>query len=210
MFPKNLGMIVVRSFDRRTMKPFFCLLTLLLLVSCKNTELTLINTGSDPNWLGEPHYEVLVAVLSYNPELRVMFENEMVEELKKEGINAVPSFTVMPKLASLNAATFTKFLDADPTLAVLFAQAKNVQKEQTSSTAEEPNVFSGLFGGGEWDTTFVATMETALYVNGQTDAVWWNRVRLEAQETKVKEVVERYVRNTIKAMKQGGAVSRLK
>ncbi|MFQ3225757.1 MAG: hypothetical protein ACI8Z5_002021 [Lentimonas sp.] len=193
------------------MRILFCLLSLLLLVSCKSTSLTPINTGSDPKWTGEPHYEVLVAVLLYNPELRVVFENKIVEELKQEGIDAVPSFTVMPQVSLLNAGTFARFLAADPTLAVLFAQATNVQKEQTNSTkTEEPNAFSNLFGGGEWDTTFVATMESALYVQGQTNAVWWNRVRLEAEEEKVQEIAERYVRNEIKAMKQGGAINRLK
>ncbi len=53
-------------------------------------------------------------------------------------------------------------------------------------------------------------MESALYVNGKADAVWWNRVRLEAKEKKVKNVADRYVRNEIKAMKQGGAISRLR
>ena len=192
------------------MKPFFSLLTLLLLVSCKSTSLTPINAGSDPKWSGEPHYEVLVAVLSYDPELRRIFEDEMADELDKQGINAVQSYTVMPRVASLNAATFTKFLSADPTLAVLFVQAKSVQKEQTSSNAEEPNVFTNLFGGGEWDTTFVAMMESALYVNGQTDAVWWSRVRLEAKDTKVQEVAEQFVQDSMKVMKQSGAISRLK
>jgi len=63
-------------FDQRSMKPIFCLLSLLLLVSCKSTSLTPINSGSDPKWAGEQQYEVLVAVLSYNPELRVLFENK--------------------------------------------------------------------------------------------------------------------------------------
>ncbi len=197
-------------FDQRSMKPIFCLLSLLLLVSCKSTSLTPINSGSDPKWAGEQQYEVLVAVLSYNPELRVLFENKLVEGLKEQGINAVASFTVMPQVASLNAETFTKFLDADPTLAVLFTQATSVQKEQTNSNPEGPNVFSELFGGGQWDTTFVAIMESALYVHGQTDAVWWNRVRLEAKETKVERIAEQFVRNEIKSMKQDGAIGRLK
>lgn len=192
------------------MRPLFCLLSLLLLVSCKNTALTTINIGSDPAWTGEQKYEVLVAVKSYDPQLRVKFENEMVDRLNREGINAVPSFSVMPSIASLNAETFTKFLAADPTLAVLFSQASSVQKEQSSSAPEDSNVLSDLFGGGEWKTTFVANVETALYVNGQTTAVWWNRVRLEAEEKDVEDVAERYVRNTIAAMKEGGVISRLK
>jgi len=172
--------------------------------------LTPINTGSDPTWAGKQKYEVLVAVLAYTPELRVKFENEMAEQLKKEGVNAIPSFTVMPSVTALNGETFSRFLEAGPSLAVLFVQAKDVQKQQTSSKTEEPNAFSSLFGGGEWDTTFVAMMETALYVHGQSAAVWWNRVRMEASEKKVDDVVERYVLNTVKAMKQGGAISRLK
>ncbi|MFT6058828.1 MAG: hypothetical protein ACJAU9_000546 [Lentimonas sp.] len=76
-------------------------------------------------------------------------------------------------------------------------------------------MFNNLLGGGEWETTFIARIESALYVHGQIDAVWWNRVNLEVQEKKaqakkVKDVAERYIRNEIKAMQQGGAISRLK
>ena len=53
-------------------------------------------------------------------------------------------------------------------------------------------------------------MESALYVHGQIDAVWWDRVNLEAQKKKAKDVAERYIRNEIKAMQQGGAISGLK
>jgi hypothetical protein len=77
---------------------------------------------------------------------------------------------------------------------------------------------NNLLGGGEWETTFIARIESALYVHGQIDAVWWNRVNLEVQEKKekkakkVKDVAEHYIyiRNEIKAMQQGGAINRLK
>lgn len=172
--------------------------------------MTPIDSGLDPKWAGEPQYEVLVAVLSYSPELRVLFENQLVAGLRKEGVNAVASFTVMPRVTSLNAETFTRFLEADPSLAVLFTQATSVQKEQTNSNPDGSNVFSGLLGGGQWDTTFIAIMESALYIQGQTTAVWWNRVRLEAKETKVDQVAEQFVRNAIKSMQRDGAISRLK
>jgi len=191
------------------MRSLFCLLTLLLLVS-SSTSLTPINTGSDPTWVGEEQYEVLVAIRLYNPEMRVMFENRMVVALEKQGVIAVPSFSVFPQLSSLNAQTFARFLDASPKLAVLFAQATSVNKEQTNSNQEEDSLFADLLGGGEWDTTFIARMESALYVHGEINAVWWNRVSLEAQEKKVKDVAERYIRNEIKAMQQGGAIERLK
>jgi hypothetical protein len=71
-------------------------------------------------------------------------------------------------------------------------------------------LFNNLLGGGEWETTFIARIESALYVHGQIDAVWWNRVNLEVQEKKAKNVAERYIRNEIKAMQQGGAINRLK
>lgn len=203
-------MAAAHSFDRRGMRHLFCLLTLLLLVSCKSTVLTPINAGTDPKWAGAGKYEVLVAVLAYSPEMRVLFENKLAAAIQEQGINAVPSFSVLPNVSSLNAETLTKFLSGDPTLAVYFAQEKNVSKQQSNRNEGESSRFSDLFGGGEWDTTFTAMMESALYVHGKTDAVWWNRVRLEAKDQKVQEVVERYVRNEIKAMQQGGAISRLK
>ena len=144
------------------MRTLFCLLTLLLLIGCSSTSLTPINTGSDPTWLGEEQYEVLVAIRLYNPEMRVMFENQMVDALKKQGVNAVPSFSVLPQLSSLNAQTFARFLDASPKLAVHFAQATTVNQGQTNLNQEEDSLFVDLLGGGDWDTTFIARMESAL------------------------------------------------
>lgn len=172
--------------------------------------MTPINSGSDPKWTGEQKYEVLVAMLVYTPTTRILFEDQLVAELKKEGINAVPSYSVYPNVNTLNSETFTKFLSADPTLAVFFAQAKNVSKQQSNQQAEGDSLFSNLLRGGEWDTTFTARIESALYVHGQTDAVWWDRVRLEAEEQKVLDVVQKYAGNIIVAMKQSGTISRLK
>ncbi len=192
------------------MRPLLSFLALLLLVSCNSTSLTQVNTGSDPTWMGEEQYEVLVAIRLYNPEMRAVFEQKMAEKLKEEGINAVPSYAVLPQLSSLNAQTFARFLDASPNLAVLFAQATTVSKEQTNSNTDESSLFANMLGGGQWDTTFIAGIENALYVHGRTDAVWWNRTRLEAKEKKIKDVADRFVGNEIKAMKQGGAIKRLK
>ena len=50
------------------MRPLLCFLTLLLLVSCKSTSLTPINSGSDPKWVGEEQYDLLF--------LRSFFESE--------------------------------------------------------------------------------------------------------------------------------------
>jgi hypothetical protein len=35
-----------------------------------------------------------------------MFEKQMVDALKKQGVDAVPSFSVLPQLSPLNAQTF--------------------------------------------------------------------------------------------------------
>jgi outer membrane biogenesis lipoprotein LolB len=61
---------------KRTMRSLFCPLAVLLLVACSSTSLTSINGGSDPTWMGEEQYEVLVAIRLYNRELRVMFEQK--------------------------------------------------------------------------------------------------------------------------------------
>jgi hypothetical protein len=57
---------------------------------------------------------------------------------------------------------FARFLDASPKLAVHFAQATTVNQGQTNSNQEEDSLFVDLLGGGDWDTTFIARMESAL------------------------------------------------
>ena len=113
-----------------------CLLALCSLSACKSSSLTPINSGSDPKWTGVNTYEVLVAVQAYTPETRLLFERDLAIALKKESIRAVPSYTVYPNIALLNGDTFSKFLAADPRLAVLFIQAKNVSRQQTNTNKE--------------------------------------------------------------------------
>jgi hypothetical protein len=192
------------------MRFLFFPLVLLLLVSCSSISLTPINTGSDPNWVGGKQYEVLVAIRLYDPEMRALFERKMAAALKKEGVRAVPSFSVLPQQSSLNSQVFSQFLAASPALVVYFAQATAVSKELANSNREDSNMFAELFGGGEWDTTLVARVESALYVHGQTNAVWWNRISLDAKEELAEDVADRFVSNEIAAMKLRGAIQRLR
>ena len=192
------------------MRVYFLFLALLLLVACKSTTLTSVNSGVDASWEGVEKAEVLVAMRMESPSIRALFEDEMVSALEKEGIYAVASHTVMPSIATLTSESFTAFLSGGPQLAVLFSQASVVSKHQTSSQESDSSFLDNLVGGKTWETTFVARMEDALYVHGRTNAVWWNRVKVEADEKKLYKAAEEYVANEIKLLKQSGVIELLK
>jgi hypothetical protein len=65
-------------------------------------------------------------------------------------------------------------------------------------------LFNNLLGGGEWETTFIARIESALYVHGQIDAVWWNRVNLEAQEKKAQAKKAKKAKDVVEGEKGEG------
>ena len=53
-------------------------------------------------------------------------------------------------------------------------------------------------------------MEDALYVNGRTTAVWWNRVKVDANEKEINKAAKDYAANEIKSLKKSGVLDLLK
>jgi hypothetical protein len=192
------------------MKPLFSLLALLFLVSCKSTSLSPLDTGTDLTWKGGEPYEVLVALRSYNPELRMLFEQEMTAALRKEGINAVSSYTLIQDADLLNLSNFSKLLKPRPMLTIYFVQATTVSKKETNSDPSESPIFAELLNSEDWKTTFIARMESAIYVSGQDNAVWWNVTQVKTTEQDVDEMATRFVESEMKYLKKSDMIRRLK
>ncbi|MGB0412922.1 MAG: hypothetical protein ACPGJU_00615 [Coraliomargarita sp.] len=189
------------------------LFSVLLLASCKTTKvstLTPINTGADSNWGELAQAEVLVAMQMESPSIRRLFEDEMVKTFRAQNINAVASHTVIPSIAALTKPNINSFLNSRPNRAVMFCTVSTASKRESSDAPKEKSIFDGLTDSGQWDVTFVAIMENALYVHGRPNAIWWNRVKVIADEKKLYPAAEEYVGNEIQTLINSGMLERLK
>lgn len=194
------------------MRTFLCLLAVISLTACKSTSsLESINTGVDSSWKGDQKYQVLIASRLFSAQLRELFENEMTLALRAEGVNAVPSYAILPDVAMINQETIAAIMSRGQDVALLFTEATAVNRSETSSGTEGGSVFSQLMGADStaWETKFTAMMESGLYIHGQDAAVWWKRTKLEAEETASREAATRFVKDEVKAMKKAGVIDRL-
>jgi len=77
-------------------------LIVLAVVGCAGTALT--KSWRSPDYKGQPFKKLLVVGVSEWPELRRSFEEEFVKELKAAGVNAVPSFVLLPETGQADEA----------------------------------------------------------------------------------------------------------
>lgn len=196
------------------MKCNFLLLPLfVLLVSCKSSSnLKHLHADNDANWEGEITYQVLVTAKFLNPRLREYYETEMTRALQEEEVSAVASFTVFPNLNAINTQSIQSMMRTRPNVALLFSEANTVNRSQQSADQKADSIFSKLRGGDtiDWSTRFSAIIQNSLFVGGQESAVWWNRTKLEADESDGREAIKDLVQLEIKEMKKSGVIKRLR
>jgi|GEM_PF-496036 len=194
-------------------RTLLCLLTVISLTSCKsNSSLEAINTGVDSSWSGDQQYKLLVVTRLLNPQIRELFESEMARALLAEGVSAAPSSAILPNVTSINQGTIRAIMARGQNIAILFTDAATVNRIESNSNSEESSIFSKLTRGdsADWQTKFSVVMESGLYIHGQDTAVWWNRTKLEAEETATREAATDFVKREIKMMKKAGVIKRLK
>lgn len=192
---------------------FLLIFAALFVTGCKSTaRLASINTGDDADWSGDLRYQVVVLTRLYSPQLRQLFEEEMTKALIKEGVSAIPGYTIIPNVASINQEAVQAMMAQGQDVALLFTEAATVNRTESSANTGDVSLFSKLMRGGgvDWETEFSVIFESGLYVNGQDSAVWWNRTKLEAKENQTKDAVARFVKNEIRLMKKSGVIERLK
>ena len=81
-------------------------LIVLAVVACAGTTLT--KSWRSPDYRGQPFKKLLVVGVSDWPELRRSFEEEFVKELKAAGVDAVPSFVLLPETGQADEAQLTQ------------------------------------------------------------------------------------------------------
>jgi len=153
-----------------------------LVTACSSTQLT--SVWKEPSYQARPA-KVMVIGVAKKPQLRRLFEDEFVNQLKAHGTDAIASYTVLPDDQADKAVIAAKLkeLGADSVLVTRLVDKKTV-KVDVPGTAYAPPPYYGswpayygygynnMYSPGYTTEYENAVIETNLYDAGNEKLVW--------------------------------------
>ncbi len=141
-------------------KILFCicaLISMTILNSCATTSLTTV--WKDNTYKGGPLKKVLIIGVFNSQNMKKFFEDEFVRQLKNEGIDAVPSYTLFPEETILDKEMIVdkiKELRMDSVLITRVVDVTDAGGYETYPTRVDP--------GGDFYDYYVMCCQTAVSV----------------------------------------------
>ena len=192
---------------------------LLLLSACSSTKL--VQSWQEPTFAGPPVQKVLVMGLFHDPLDRRFFEDEFAARISASGVQAVPSYTLIPNPEDFDeqkevaAAVTQAGVDG-----VLITELKAVDKEEKYvpprvEYATGPSMYAGGFYGHyyrSYQTVYrpgytkldtIARVETSLYTTADNKLIWAAKTESMNPES-AKKAIGETAKTLIKDMKQRG------
>ena len=118
----------------------------LVLASCSSTRVT--SDWADQSYQKKPGKVMVVALAQQNADLRLV-EDEFVNQLKSSGVDAVPSYAVLPDTAQRDKTAVeakARELGADAVLVTRLVDRKT-EREYVPGTPYGPGPYGGYYGG---------------------------------------------------------------
>jgi hypothetical protein len=158
-------------------------LAALTLAGCASTSLT--SQWSSPGFSGPPLKKLMVAGVSKQSGPRRTFEDEFVAALKKPGVEAVQSYTVIPADGQADQAVLEKAVRDVGADGVLITRLVKTQRETRVEPGRiyGPGYGRGFYGwyGSAWGGVYepprvyqydVVTAETSVYGLAADQLLW--------------------------------------
>ena len=155
----------------------------LLVTACASTQLT--SVWKEPSYQGRPA-KIMVIGVAKKPQLRRLFEDEFVTQLKAHGTDAIASYTVLPDLQKDDKdaiAAKVKELGADSVIVTRLVDKKTV-KVYVPGTVYAPPPYYGswpayygygynnMYSPGYTSEYENAVVETNLYDASNEKLIW--------------------------------------
>ncbi len=168
-----------------------------LLAACAST--SLVNQWKSPSYSGAPLTKILVVGVSRQPSVRRVFEDEFVAQLRAAGVEAIPSYTLLPQDGPVEQSALEEAVTKSGAQAVLVTRlVRREQKTQVTGGFYQPAPALGFYGwySSAWmgyyepPTVYrydVVTAETSLYRPDQAQPVWSGTTETTAPEDVRKE-----------------------
>jgi hypothetical protein len=117
----------MRRFARAIAMACLVSLVLMLLGSCAST--SMVSSKKNPAYSGPPLKRLMVIGVSADARVRRAFEDEFVVKLKAAGVEAQPSYPVLPEINPVDPAQLRKAVQAAGVDGVLAARLVKVERD---------------------------------------------------------------------------------
>jgi hypothetical protein len=185
------------------------------LAACAST--SLVNQWKSPDFSGPAVRKVLVLGVTEQAGVRRVFEDEFSSQLRAAGVDAVPSYTVIPQDGQAEQAVLEKAvqdLGADGVLVTRLV--KNEAKTQVTPGYYRPAPTLGFYGwySAAWIGYYeppmvyqydVVTAETSLYSPPQSKLVWSGTTETFSPQD-VKKETRGFAKVIIEALRKEGVL----
>jgi hypothetical protein len=206
------------------MKPLFRQITAILLTiflsSCANTKFT--KQWLDEDFNHEPYDDILVLVVADKMGNRQDAENYIVKKLGETGVDAMPSYDILPKTEEIDRDAVGKAIDGLQLDAVIVMYATGITEEEYYIPARRFGIYSGYGYGhahygsfydyyphaysyvylpGYDNTHYVVALESSLFDLDSGNMVWSGQSNTFAPES-VDDVIHNITLLTIKELQK--------
>ena len=196
------------------------LVLLMLLTSCAKTKFTKQWTAEDFN--DQPYDDILVLVVADKMGNRQDAENYIVEKLGEIGIDAIPSYDILPKTETIDADAVDKAIDGLQLDAVIVMYATGVTEDEYFIPTRRfgvyagygyghahygsfydyyPHAFTYVYVPGYDNRHYVVALETSLFDLDTGKMVWSGQSNTFAPDS-VDDVIHSITVLTIKELRK--------
>ena len=169
------------------------------LSSCAHTKI--VSTWKDPEYQGHPK-KILVHGMARSPNIQIMFENQLVEQLEEHGMVALASYRFMPDSLVIDKEAMKKVVKENGIDTIFIAGPKSRKELQTLrpgemsySTAVYADPDDGFFAAVSGVTYKPGTYaeedvlaEMVLYDVSTRKRIWWAISDTYVENTRAEEV----------------------
>ena len=184
----------------------------LAMVSCAGTTMT--KSWRSPDYKGQPLKKLLVVGVSDEPDLRRTFEQEFVKELKAAGMDAIPSYTVLPEDGQADQAQLSQAVKEAGSDGALITRLVQVDVQTEVGSVFLP-VGVGFYGGytvawaGYYNVpvshTDTVVLQTDLYSVDESQLLWSGTTQTVAA-TSIQKDLPGFAKLIIRELKKQGLV----
>jgi len=180
-------------------------LAVLLLASCAST--SMVSSKKNPAYSGPALTRLMVIGATTDPKVRQAFEDEFVAKLKAAGVDAQPSYPVVPDVSQIDRAQLRKAVEAAGVTGVLAARLVKVERNPNSMdeldfadrSAGFYEYYALGYGGTSGDLRNLVTIHFGLYSVAASQLAWAGDVATYPS-TDVKEVTDGLAYSVIRTL----------
>jgi hypothetical protein len=204
--------------DRKPIHVLTAVLAALLLAACTSTRLT-------ESWINKdikdyPYRDFLIIGIADDDLNRRLFEDNFVDALKKRGIEAEPSYRLLPDSAVINRDSVAEAIKGKNIDAVLVTHMVSIDQETVYRQSMDymptqgyynglynyyPHVYTYVNAPGYYTTHEIVKLETNVYDVASEKIAWSAQSRSFAPDS-AKEVIDELTKLVISDLEDKGII----